>query len=240
MLVILQLGNMVKVILKCLKSWKGCSWDNRQRIANFLGTGGDSQFGKQAAALYFPQTSPGEKRWFRCRGCLLPYLGLDVGRLIDSISKKSPNTAGFHFSFLKERVFFLSVWRKHHFVLNSSCQGECHQGMSQHSKAAPCSGWGQKRESWKWCGLPFSQEYPEGGVILEGVFLLILVPVLFSFPFACTLTYVADKLVWVFSFCWRKCHQFPLLHLVWYQKELSEFDWCFSPSKTNELKYFKA
>lgn len=102
LLVILQLSSTVKVILKCLKS---CSRGDWQRIANFHGTGGDSQFGKQAAA--YSETSP--------KSC-----GSDVVAVYCHIwdwmlkidwfqLRKSPNTAGFHFSFLKERELFLSV-----------------------------------------------------------------------------------------------------------------------------------
>lgn len=50
---------MAKVMLRCLKSWKGCSGGDQQSIAGFSGTGGDTHFGKQEAALRCSWSSRG-------------------------------------------------------------------------------------------------------------------------------------------------------------------------------------
>lgn len=191
LLVILQLSSTVKVIFKCLKS---CSTGDWQRIANFLGTGGASQFGKQAAALLSSLESCGSDAvaaYCHIRDWMLK---IDWFQL-----------------FLKERALLLSVWRKHHFVPNLSCWGKCHQGRSQHPKVALCSGWGQKREWWWISALP--TRIPCKGYHPWGCLSPHLGTCALLFPLTSptsTLTYVADKLVelvWIFSFCWRKCHQ---------------------------------
>lgn len=103
LLVILQLSSMVKVILKCLNSWKGCSWGDWQRIANFLGIGGDSWFGKQEAALHYSQIS--------LQSCASDAVAVAISgtghwRLIGSISGNPQTLLGFIFLFLRKECCF--------------------------------------------------------------------------------------------------------------------------------------
>jgi len=78
----------------CLKPWKGCSGGDRQSIASFLGTGGATQFGKQEAALHYPQ----RLYWFRCCICVYCHFRDWMLKTDWLHPRKSPNIAGFHFA----------------------------------------------------------------------------------------------------------------------------------------------
>lgn len=128
---------------------------------------------------------------------------------------------------LQGRASCLSAWRKHHFVLNLSCWGKCHQGRSQlapgqhHALAGGRRGSGGRGEVGDFCS-------PHRNTVQRVAPLRVLVSSpqylpspLFPSVTVCTLIYMADKLaelVWdFFPFVGGKTppveETVPLLHL---------------------------